>query len=73
MCYATTAGPHSLNLNTEVEKSFSSIGWASATKGGHDPPATVFFRRYDDRISRIFEDEHEHEQPTLKSRATRMR
>ena len=35
--------------------------WASATKGGHDPPAIILFRRYDGRISRILEHEPEHE------------
>jgi hypothetical protein len=34
-----------------------SICWASATKGGHDPPAIILFRRYDGRISRILERE----------------
>jgi hypothetical protein len=34
----------------------------SATKGGHDAPAIILFHRYDGRISRILEQEHEHEQ-----------
>jgi Sugar (and other) transporter len=41
------------------ESCWCSICWASATKGRHDPPAIVLFRRYDGRISRILEHEHE--------------
>jgi len=33
-------------------------------QGGHDPPAIVLFHRYDGRISRILEQEHEHELST---------
>src|SRR5215471_8569030 len=52
------------NPDSEVGESCScssscscSICWASATKGGHDPPAMISFRRYDARISRILEHE----------------
>jgi hypothetical protein len=60
-----------LNPDSEVGESClsscsCSICWA-ATKGEHDPPAIILFRRYDGRISRILEhehdDEHEHDSP----------
>ena len=48
-------------FNPDVGESCS-ICRASATKGGHDPPVIILFRRYDGRIPRILEQEHEHEQ-----------
>ena len=45
-----------LKPDSEVGESCSCC-LVSATKGGHDPPAIILFRRYDGRISRILEHE----------------